>query len=282
MKVLNSLVCLIFILIGLFYFTAYFPGFLAYQDQKKREIALPFIETIYASLKIYSDKQPENLFPKEINNYGDLSRLVNEAGKYIPKNQNDTKIDYLHYETTDRKNFILSLTIESNDMHFFIVYPEGIITITNLASIEYSSAMELIRTLLKMDLALLKRKVPIYLSYYKSYTSINIISKSYKVRRTDKNREILSSNSYVDLESYSSSMINFYSRAFPNYRKRDEIFINKEGKYLNLHSSYIEEGIINEEKYLKEGRNIYKMELLKRSPYIGDDKSFYSIYMFKQ
>ena len=138
----NYVGCLIILIVGGFLFIAYFPGYLAYRDQGKRQYAFTFIETIHASLKIYSDKQPNNLFPEEINSYEVLRQLVIDAGKSIPKNQTDTKIEYLKYETADRKTYILRLNIEDNVSHFYILYPDGIIKTYKHDQIDDKNVME--------------------------------------------------------------------------------------------------------------------------------------------
>ena len=257
------------------------PGYLAFQKQKKREFALPFMKTIHSSLKIFSEKQPKNLFPTELNDYEVLRQIVNDVGKSIPENQADTKIDYFKYETTDRNHYILRINIEDNTTHFFILYPDGIIEVYKNDPIDDKSVMELVRTILFMDRALIEKDVAEYLKYYQSDASIHIKDKTYKGRPTDKNYKELKSIIYEDMDSYSNSLLDFYSNSLPEYRKREKIFIKKNEQNREVHSGYIEEGTINGQRYRKNGRSMYEIKLFKRPKYIVNDKSFAFIYLLE-
>jgi hypothetical protein len=282
-KAKNRSGCLILMFIGLFLgyiafiFTAYFPGFIAYRQEGIRKFAFPYIETIHHSLTMYSNQQSKNLFPAEINNYEVLSQIVNNAGKSIPNNQADTKISYFEYETTDRNNYILQINIEKNTSHFFILYPDGIIEVQGPT--DDKSVMELVKTLLFMDRALIDNNIAEYLKYYQSDTFFHIEDKTYKGRPTDKNYKNFKSIVYKDMDTYSNSILNFYSNKVPEYRKRSEIYVSKNEQNWEVHSSYIEEGTFKGQKYLKDGRNIYKIAFSKSHKYIINDESFTFIYL---
>jgi hypothetical protein len=278
-KAKNSIGCLIILLIGGYYFIAYFPGFLDYRDKLKRQFAFPFIETIHSSLKTYSDIEPNNLFPEEIKSYEMLRQLIIDAGKSIPKNQADTKIDYLLYETTDRKTYILRINIKNNDKYFYILYPSGIIETYKYDQIDDKNVMELIRTLLYMDQALILRNISAYISNYSSRPIISIKQNFYKGLSTEKNRKKTNSESYENLTAYINFLEKFYSMTLPKSRKRNEISIKKGGPDWELHSSYIEEGTFEGKKYVKEGRTIQTITLSKKAKCIVADKSLASIYM---
>lgn len=265
--------CLIPLIICGYYFIAYFPGFLAYQDQMKRRSALPFIETIHSALNTYSEKQPNNLFPEEINGYEALRQLVTYEGKSIPKNQNDTTIDHVKYETADRKTYILRFNIKDNDQHFYILYPGGIIQTYKFDELDDKKAMAIIGTLLNMDRALLIKNTSEYVSFYSSDATISIKQIFYKGLRTDKNRKEIKSESYEDLASYTSSLEKFYNTTLPKLRKRNEIGIYKNETDWEVHSTYIEEGTLGKKKYIKDGRNIYTITLNKKPISVIDDKS---------
>ena len=267
-------------MIGGFFFLAYFPGFLAYQEQKKRQASFPFIKTIHASLKTYSDNQPNNLFPEEIKSYKILRQLVIETGKSIPEDQADTKIDYLKYETSDRKNYILRLNIEDNVNHFYILYPDGIIETSIHDQIDDKAVMELIRTLLYMDRAILSRNISLCSKYYTSSASISITHNSYQGRPIDKNKKNINLTSYKEFTSYINSLEDFYSNTSAKHRKRDEIYIARNGTNWEVHSNYIEEGTFRGKMYIKDGRTMYTIMLSKKPNYIVGDKSFASIYFF--
>ena len=267
-----------FVLIaGIYYFT-YYPGYVAFQEQKKREFSLPFIETIHASLKTYSDKQPNNLFPEEIDGYETLRQLVISEGNSIPENQNDTKIDYINYETVDRKTYILRINIEDNKQYFFILYPGGIIEANSFVTIEDKNVMETIRTLLNMDRALLMKNTSDYVSFYSSDATISIKEDFHEKTKTNKNKKKVKSESYEDLASYAGSLEKFYNTSLPKLRKRNEIFIERSGQDWEVHSGYIEEGTIGGENYTKDGRTLYTLNLSKNPIRVINDKSFASIY----
>ncbi len=270
--------CLIFLIMWGFIFTLFYPSYLVYQDQGKREFALPFIKTIQSSLRIYSEQQPNNLFPSEINDYEVLCQIVNKAGKSIPKIQADTKIEYFRYEATDRKSYILNIHIEDNKLFFFTLYPDGILEVRNLDQIG-DSAMELVGTILNMDRALQENDMTEYFKYYSPDATIHIRHKAYKGHRP-----VISERESIvheDLELYFDSLLEFYSNTFIEYRKRKDISISKKEQYWEVHSSYIEEGTIKGKKYRKDGQNIYSVDLSERPNYIVNDKSYASIYLLE-
>jgi hypothetical protein len=284
-KAKNRSGCLILMFIGLFLgyiafiFTAYLPGFIAYRQEWIRKFTFSIIETIHHSLTMYSNKHPKNLFPAEINNYEVLSQIVNDAGKSIPNNQADAKISYFKYETTDINHYILQINIEKNTSHFFILYPDGIVEVQ--APTDDKSVIELVKILLFMDRALKENKIAEYLKYYQPDTIFHIEDNTYKGRPTDKNYKNFKSIVYEDMDLYSNSLLNFYSNTVPEYRKRSEISVRKNKQNWEVHSSYIEEGTIKGQKYLKDGRNIYEIALYKSQKYIVNDKSFTFIYLLE-
>jgi hypothetical protein len=276
----DSIGCLVFLIIGGFFFLAYFPGFLAYQDQKKREFALPFMETIQSSLKIYSEKQPNDLFPSEINNYDVLCQIVNNAGKSIPKIQADTKIDYFKYETTDRKSYILRIFIEDNDYHFFTVYPDGIIEVSKEV-LSVDAVMELVRTTLYMDRALQEKDMTEYFKYYSPDAYLRITHTTYQGHRPPLNRNELESIIHADLDLYSDSLMKFYRSTSVKFRKRERMSIRRNGQLWEVSSDYSEEGTKKGKKYLKDGGSRYSIALSESSNHIVNDRSNASIYLLE-
>jgi hypothetical protein len=273
--------CLL-VFLGFFGFLllAYGPGFLAYQEQKKRHSAKLYLETIRSSLKIYSEEQPDKSFPAEMNSYEDITEIVNDAGKSIPSNQADAEIESFQYETEDQKSFILYIKIEDNDRHFFVVYPDSIIEGIRYDPIDTESAMELVRTLLYMDRALIERDPAGYLGYYSSKATIGVEHTTYKGRvRFEKN--VVKSIVYEELDSYSRSLMDAYSNRFPKYRKREDIFIEKSGENWEVHSGYIEEGTIQERKYREEGRTKYEVSPSKRPDCVLRDDSFAFVHLLE-
>jgi hypothetical protein len=272
------IVILFFVLVsGIYYFT-YYPGYVAFQEQKKREFSLPFIETIHTSLKTYSDKQPNNLFPEEINGYKTLRQLVISEGKSIPENQNETKIDYIDYETVDRKTYILRINIEDNEQYFFVLYPGGIIEAFSVNTIDDKNVKETIRTLLNMDRALLTKNTSEYVSFYSSDATISIKENIHEKPKTNKNIKKIKSESYEDLGSYASSFEKFYNTSLPTLRKRNRIYIEGNGPDWKVNSGYIEEGTIGGENYTKDGQTLYTFALNKSPIRVIGDKSFAFIY----
>lgn len=280
-KAKNRLGCLILILIGLYFLIVHYPGFIAYEKHKKRASVIPFMKTIHSSLKIYAEKQQKNLFPEKIGDYGVLRQMVSDADKSIPKNQADTKIEYFQYETTDRNDYILRINIEGEATHFFVLYPAGIIEIIKHDPISDNSVMELVKMLLFMDRALQKKDAAEYFKYYQPDASIHITYKTYRGHQTDKNRKELKSIVYEDMESYSNSLLDFYSNTFLEYRKREEIFIKRKEQKWEVHSGYIEEGITNGQKYSTDGRSMYEITFSQRPKYIVNDKSYALIYLIE-
>jgi hypothetical protein len=272
------IVIFFFVLIpGIYYFT-YYPGYVAFQEQKKREFSLPFIETIHTSLKTHSDKQPNNLFPEEIDGYETLRQLVLSEGNSIPENQKDTKIDYINYETVDRKTYNLRINIEDNEQYFFVLYPGGIIEANSFKTIDDKDVMETIRILLNMDRALLTKNTSEYVSFYSSNATISIKEDIHEKPKTNKNIKKIKSESYENLASYASSLDKFYNTSLPKLRKRNEIFIERSGQDWEIHSSYIEEGTIGGKKYTKDGRTLYTIAINEKPIRVIDDKSYASIY----
>lgn len=270
--------CLIILLFFGYLFVAYFPGYLAYKDQQKRRLALPYVETIHTSLKTYSDKQTNNLFPEKIDGYEALRLIVKYEGKSIPENQNETKIDHIKYETSDRKTYILRLKIKDNNQHFYILFPGGIIETYKNDEIDDNHMMALIRTLLNMDRALFLKDISEYVSLYSLDANISIKNTFYNGLSTEKNRRKIRSENYEDFSSYANSLEKFYNTALPKLRKRNEIRIYRNDTGWEVHSDYIEEGKLGGEKYIKDGLTLYTISLNKKPISIIGDKSFASIY----
>jgi hypothetical protein len=217
----------------------------------------------------------------EVNNYEAIRQIVSGAGQSIPENQTDTRIDDFQYETTAQESYILRVNIDDNDRYFFTLYPDGIIEICKHDPIDTKLAMEFVRMLLYMDRALKERELTEYFSYYATQATIHISHKTYKGSRPDFTSKELTSIVCEDLDVYTESLTDFYINAFPEYRKREEIFIEGNDQNWEVHSSYIEEGTIEGQKYRKDGRSIYGIALSERPKYIVSDESFAFIYLLE-
>jgi len=278
-KTENIIGCLIFFLVGGFLFIAYFPGFMAYRAQGRREIAFPYLEKIHSSLRAYSENHPLNLFPAEMPHYEASRQIAGAAGQTLPAEQSETKIERLDYETNNRKDYLLRVGIEGNDSHFFVLYPGAIMEVSEIDRIDDDLAMQAIKMLLNMDRALEENNVAGYMRHYSPNAAVKIRHTIYKRASSASKQKRLKNVSYDDLNIYFQSLADFYSEARPGRRKREDVLFDQDGRNWKLHSSYAEEGIHKGKPYRIEGRSMFVLSPFDPPRFVRSDHSYASIYL---
>ena len=111
-KTKNRLGCLILILIGLFLFVAYFPGFLAYRERGHLATAEHCARTIQKALAAYKENQANKGYPVEISDWHTFSELAAAKGLNFPGTLSEADIITFHYESIDGSEYKLILEID--------------------------------------------------------------------------------------------------------------------------------------------------------------------------
>jgi len=129
-KAKNRLGCLILILIGLFLFVAYFPGFLAYRERGRLATAESCARTIQKALSAYKENQANQRYPVNISDWHTFSELAATKGLNLPGTPSDAEINTFHYESVDGSDYQLILAIDLPDNtsteRFLLVTPNEI------------------------------------------------------------------------------------------------------------------------------------------------------------
>lgn len=111
-KAKNRLGCLILILIGLFLFVAYFPGFLAYRERGRLATAEHCARTIQKALAAYKENQANRGYPVVISDWHTFSELAAKKGLNLPGTPSEAEIITFHYESIDGSEYKLILEID--------------------------------------------------------------------------------------------------------------------------------------------------------------------------
>ena len=126
----NRLGFLILILIGLFLFVAYFPGFLAYRERGRLASVEHYARTIQKALDAYKENQANQLYPMSISDWQTFSKLAGKIGLNLPGTTSDAEIITFHYESVDGSEYKLILEIDlpenTSIERFLLVTPNEI------------------------------------------------------------------------------------------------------------------------------------------------------------
>lgn len=119
------------ILIGLFLFVAYFPGFLAYRERGRLTTAEHCARTIQKALVGYKENHANQRFPVNISNWHTFSELAATKALNLPSTPSDAKINMFHYESVDGSDYQLILEIDlpqNNSLERFLLVTPNEIT----------------------------------------------------------------------------------------------------------------------------------------------------------
>lgn len=281
-KPFRTIGCLIVLAIFLYFgfnFMAYFPGFLAYQNRLRRKSIRPFLDKAVLALEDYSQKFPDNSYPSKIDQCEDLVQLVQQAGLEIDRTQSLSLLSECIYNTNDCKDYILIVRVKRNDSYPYILTPNGILDdVVILTRINDTLLMTVVRTLFSLDQALIEKKFKQYIKYYSPNATFNVKNSFHSGAPTNPGTKDLEKITYKNLESRNIALEKFYGQAFIKSRRRTYLWINKKDLYWEVHSNYNEKGLINENRYLIEGFNNFRVFFSKRNMVISNDESHSSIY----